>query len=308
MQIFYTDEFVLPLPPGHRFPMEKYRLLREAVAAQGGVTGARLGVPASTSDGELLLVHTPGYLAAVIAGTLERRAARAIGFPWSPGMVERSRRSVGATVAAARAALDDGAGANLAGGTHHAFSDRGGGFCVFNDVAVATRILQREGRVGRVAVLDLDVHQGDGTAAIFRGDPSVFTVSVHGGANYPFRKQQSDLDLPLDDGAGDDVFLPAVARATEAAVEEGRPDLLFYIAGADPHEGDRLGRLAVTREALGRRDELVVEACRNRGIPVAVVMGGGYGRDIRETVQIHLASVRAVAGLVGSPSTNHCAP
>ncbi len=302
MQIFYTDEFVLPLPPGHRFPMEKYRLLREAVAAPGGVTGVRLGVPAPTSDGELRLVHTPGYLAAVIAGTLERRAARAIGFPWSPGMVERSRRSVGATVAAARAALDDGAGANLAGGTHHAFPDRGGGFCVFNDVAVATRILQREGRVRQVAVLDLDVHQGDGTAAIFRGDPSVFTVSVHGGANYPFRKEQSDLDLPLDDGADDDAFLPAVARATEAAVEEGRPDLLFYIAGADPHEGDRLGRLAVTRGALARRDEWVVEACRSRGIPVAVVMGGGYGRDIRETVQIHLASVRAVAGLAGAPA------
>ena len=302
VRIFYTDQFVLPLPPGHRFPMEKYQLLREAVAAPDGVPGARLEVPAPTSDEELRLVHTPEYLGAVLAGTLERRAARAIGFPWSPGMVERSRRSVGATVAAARAALDDGAGANLAGGTHHAFPDRGGGFCVFNDVAVATRILQREGRVGRVSVLDLDVHQGDGTAAIFRDDPSVFTVSVHGGANYPFRKQRSDLDIPLEDRAGDEVFLPAVERAVEAAAEEGRPDLLFYIAGADPHEGDRLGRLAVTREALAWRDERVVAMCRRRGIPVAVVMGGGYGRDIRDTVAIHLASVRAVAGIVGWPA------
>ncbi len=300
MQIFYTDEFVLPLPPGHRFPMEKYRLLREAVAAPGGVLGARLRVPDPTGDQELLLVHTRGYLEAVLAGTLEHRAARAIGFPWSPGMVERSRRSVGATVAAARAALADGAGANLAGGTHHAFPERGGGFCVFNDVAVASRILQREGRARRIAVLDLDVHQGDGTAAIFRDDPSVFTVSVHGGANYPFRKERSDLDLPLPDRAGDEVFLPAVERAIQAAVEEGRPDLLFYIAGADPHEGDRLGRLSVTRGALAERDRLVVEACRSRGIPVAVVMGGGYGREIRDTVAIHLASVKAVATLVGS--------
>ncbi|TVR65700.1 MAG: histone deacetylase, partial [Gemmatimonadales bacterium] len=300
MQIFYTDEFVLPLPPGHRFPMEKYRLLREAVATPGGVSGARLGVPDATSDSELLLVHTREYLDALLAGTLEYRAARAIGFPWSTGMVERSRRSVGATVAAARAALADGAGANLAGGTHHAFPDRGGGFCVFNDVAVAARVLQQEGAVSRVAVLDLDVHQGDGTAAIFRNDPSVFTVSVHGGANYPFRKERSDLDLPLDDRAGDDAFLPAVERAVEAAVEDGRPDLLFYIAGADPHEGDRLGRLSVTREALAHRDHLVVEACRGRGIPVAVVMGGGYGQEIRDTVAIHLASVKAVAELVGS--------
>ncbi len=300
MRIYYTDEFVLPLPEGHRFPMEKYRLLREAVARPGAIPGASLHIPEGATDEELLLVHTPDYLQAVVRGDLEPRAVRSIGFPWSEGLVERSRRSVGATIAAARSALRQGAAANLAGGTHHAFADRGEGFCVFNDVAVAVRVLQRSGSVRRSSVLDLDVHQGNGTAAIFTHDPDIFTVSVHGASNFPFRKERSDLDLPLEDGTGDHAFLEAVARGLRAVVEEGRPDLLFYIAGADPYEGDRLGRLRISREGLAARDQLVTEACRVHGMPVALVMGGGYGHDVQDTVAIHFASIRAAAGLVES--------
>ncbi len=297
MRIHYCDTFVLPLPEGHRFPMAKYRLLREAVEAEGiGGPGA-LRVPEAATDEALLRVHTSDWVRRVAAGTLAPTEVRRIGFPWSPGLVERSRRSVGGTVAAARAALDDGASANLAGGTHHAFPDRGEGFCVFNDVAVAIRTLQAEERVRRAAVVDLDVHQGNGTAAIFRGDPEVFTASVHGAGNFPFHKEPGDLDLPLPDAAGDDAFLAAVEAALHASIERGRPDVLFYLAGADPFEGDRLGRLAVTREGLAERDRLVVDAARRHGIPLVVVMGGGYAHDVADTVAIHLASVRAARSL-----------
>jgi acetoin utilization deacetylase AcuC-like enzyme len=294
MRIFYCDTFVLPLPPGHRFPMEKYRLLREAVVAR---EVGSLEVPEGARDGALLRVHTPDWVERVTTGRLERDEVRRIGFPWSPGLVERSRRSVGGTIAAARAALQDGASANLAGGTHHAFADRGEGFCVFNDVAVAIRAHQATGRLRRAAVLDLDVHQGNGTAAIFRGDPEVFTASVHGAANFPFRKEPGDLDLPLPDGTADGPFLDAVARAIRGVVEVGRPELVFYVAGADPFEGDRLGRMAVTREGLAHRNEMVADAMRQAGIPVAMVMGGGYAHQVEDTVAIHLDAVEAVASL-----------
>jgi acetoin utilization deacetylase AcuC-like enzyme len=297
MRIHYCDTFVLPLPEGHRFPMAKYRLLREAVEAEGiGGEGA-LRVPEAAPDADLLRVHAPDWVQRVAAGTLAPAEIRRIGFPWSPGLVERSRRSVGGTLAAARAALEDGASANLAGGTHHAFPDRGEGFCVFNDVAVAIRALQAEGRVQRAAVVDLDVHQGNGTAAIFRDDPDVFTASVHGAGNFPFHKEPGDLDLPLPDGTGDAPFLAAVETALAAALDRGRPELLFYLAGADPFEGDRLGRLAVTREGLAERDRIVTETARRAGIPLAVVMGGGYAHDVADTVAIHLSSVRTAADL-----------
>ncbi len=291
VRIFYCDHFVLPLPEGHRFPMEKYRLLRERVADEG--LGA-LQVPEAATDEELLRVHDAGYLRRVVEGGLDRDEVRRIGFPWSPGLVERSRRSVGGTLGAARAALEDGTGANLAGGTHHAYADRGEGFCVFNDVAVAVRAVQAEGRAARVAVVDLDVHQGNGTARIFRDDPGVLTVSVHGAANYPFRKEESDVDLPLPDGAGDDAFLDAVDRAVEAALDH-RPDLAFYVAGADPYGGDRLGRLDVSRAGLAERDRRVYDGLAGAGVPVAVVMSGGYAERVEDTVAIHLASVRAAA-------------
>jgi len=302
MKIFYCDEFVLPLPPGHRFPMEKYRLLRERLLTGGVVAPERLDVPPAATDQELSSVHDAGYLHRVIRGGLGREEIRRIGFPWSPELVERSRRSVGGTMAAARSALRDGAGANLAGGTHHAFHDRGEGFCVFNDVAVAARVLLGEGRIQRAGVLDLDVHQGNGTAALFHRDPSVFTVSVHGAGNFPFRKEESDLDLPLLDGAGDDPFLSAVEEGLETLLQQGRPDLIFYLAGADPFEDDRLGRLAVTRAGLAERDRLVVATARREGLPLAVVMAGGYARRVEDTVEIHAHSVESVATLAdGAP-------
>ncbi len=271
--------------------MEKYRLLRERVAAAGLCD---LSVPERASRTQLLRVHAAAYVDRVLGGTLTRDEMRRIGFPWSPELAERSRRSVGGTLAAATAALAEGVAANLAGGTHHAFADRGEGFCVFNDVAVAVRALQAEGRVRRVAVLDLDVHQGNGTAAIFADDPAVRTVSVHGRNNFPFRKERSDLDLELPDGCTDDTHLAAVARALDAALASS-PELIFYVAGADAYEGDRLGRLSVSKEGLAKRDRLVFSACRRAGVPVAVVMSGGYGRDIRDTVEIHEATIRAAS-------------
>jgi len=288
--IFYCDHFVLPLPPGHRFPMEKYSRLRAGVAQ--GLPGGRelLHVPEPASDGELMGVHTPAYHARVVAGTLRPEEVRRIGFPWSPELVERSRRSVGGTVAAARTALQEGVGVNLAGGTHHAFAHRGEGFCVFNDVAVAVRTLQGEGRLRRAAVVDLDVHQGNGTASIFRGDRSVFTVSVHGAGNFPFWKERSDLDLELPDRTGDAVYLEAVRSGVSAALGTN-PELLFYLAGADPYEGDRLGRLSVTREGLAERDRIVFGEARRAGVAVAVSMAGGYASKVEDTVAIHLHTV-----------------
>lgn len=223
-----------------------------------------------------------------------------MGFPWSAELVERSRRSVGGTVQAARAALAEGASANLAGGTHHAYADHGEGFCVFNDVAVAVRALQADGSVRRSAVVDLDVHQGNGTAAIFRDDPTVTTVSVHGAGNYPFEKEVSDLDLPLDDGADDQQFLLAVRTAIEHALASN-PDVLFYIAGADPYEHDRLGRLGVSKQGLRSRDDRVFEACAAEDVPVAVVMSGGYAMDVHDTVDIHTYTVRAASTSAARP-------
>jgi len=296
---YYSDHFVLPLPDGHRFPMAKYARLRERVIAEGIVARGDL-VEAQAAPWEALtLVHTPGYVAAVAAGTLPAEMIRRIGFPWSPAMVERSRRSAGATIAAARTALVEGAAVNLAGGTHHAFADRGEGYCVFNDVAVATRIVQHEGRCRQVAVVDCDVHQGNGTAAIFRDDPSVFTFSLHGAGNYPFRKETSDLDVELPDGAGDDDYLEALGAHLPAALS-GNPQLAFYLAGADPYAGDRLGRLRVSMAGLAARDQLVLGACRAAQVPVAVVMSGGYAPDVDDIVAIHLATVRAAAAFAAA--------
>ncbi|MFO1414028.1 MAG: histone deacetylase [Burkholderiales bacterium] len=294
MQVFYTDHFVLPLPPGHRFPMRKYAALRERV---GGVAGDRLRVPDAATDAELARVHDPAYVAAVTGGTLDERALRRIGFPWSPGMVERSRRSAGATIAACRSALAHGVGVNLAGGTHHAHAAHGEGFCVFNDAAVAARAMQAEGRARRVLVVDLDVHQGDGTAAIFAGDDTVFTLSVHGRNNFPFRKTASRLDVELDDGTGDDAYLAALGAALPHAIASARADLAIYLAGADPFVGDRLGRLALTKAGLAARDRTVFAALRAAGLPVAVAMAGGYADAIDDIVDIHFATVQLALGL-----------
>lgn len=295
MKAFYCDHFVLSLPEGHRFPMEKYRLLRERVLESGAVAPEDLIVPEAATDEQILRVHEPGYLRRVAAGELDRAELRRIGFPWSPNMVERSRRSAGGTMAACREAFASGVAVNLAGGTHHAFPDHGEGYCVFNDAAIAARAMQAEGRAARVVILDCDVHQGNGTAAIFRGDPAVFTFSLHGRRNFPFRKQRSDLDIELEDGTGDDAYLAALEAGLDHALGHhggAGADLAIYVSGADPHERDRLGLLKVTRAGLLARDRMVFERCRLAGLPVAVVMAGGYGADVRETVEIHLQTVQ----------------
>jgi acetoin utilization deacetylase AcuC-like enzyme len=307
MKAFYSDHFVLPLPPGHRFPMAKYGMLRDHLTRD--FPAVELMAAPCASDGELALAHSPAYVASIIAGTLDAAAQREIGFPWSSAMVERSRRSVGATVAVVRCALVEGIAANLAGGTHHAYADKGGGFCVFNDVAVAARLMQAEwGRktgfhpVGiadaalrpplQVAVIDLDVHQGNGTAHIFRGDDSVFTLSLHGDKNFPFRKECSDLDVPLADECGDADYLMALERALDELGNRFNPGLVIYLAGADPFEGDRLGRLKLSVDGLEARDRRVFDWCFARHIPLAFVMAGGYGVKIEETVQIQLNTYR----------------
>ena len=297
MRAYSSERFVLPLPDGHRFPMQRYRLLRECVEAQ--LPAIRILEPPAASDGEIALAHTPDYVRRVVEGRLDAMQQREIGFPWSPQMVERSRRSVGATIAAARAALAEGVAANLAGGTHHASADRGSGYCVFNDAAVAARLMQAEWRRTRrdelhVALIDLDVHQGNGSAAIFRNDPTVFTLSMHAERNFPFRKEASDLDVALPDGCGDAQYLDALDRALEtlwARTADAPPGLIFYLAGADPHEGDRLGRLKLSAAGLAERDRRVLGAARERRVAVALSMAGGYGRDIADTISIQRATL-----------------
>ncbi len=293
MNAFYSDTFVLPLPEGHRFPMSKYVRLRERLLTEGILSDADLCVPAPAEWEALRLVHTPEYVEAVATGTLSPAAQRRIGFPWTPSMVERSRRSVGATVEAGRTVAERGprVAANLAGGTHHAFADCGSGYCVFNDVAVAARVLQHEGRIHRATVVDCDVHQGDGTASIFRNDPTVFTMSLHGANNFPFKKEVGDLDVTFPDGTGDDEYLAALTGHLPAVLDETEPDIVFYLAGADPYVGDRLGKLGLSIEGLRERDRFVFEQCRTRAIPVVVAMSGGYATDVDAIVTIHTNTI-----------------
>ncbi|MFZ4760827.1 MAG: histone deacetylase [Burkholderiaceae bacterium] len=291
MKAFYSDRFVLPLPDGHRFPMTKYRLLRERI--ERDLPQVTLLEPEPATDGVLALGHTPDWIERLSLGRLTPLEQRQIGFPWSPAMVERSRRSVGATLAACRAALQDGAAANLAGGTHHAGPDRGEGFCCFNDVAVAARLMQAERRARRVAIIDLDVHQGNGTAEILRNDPSVFTLSIHGARNFPFRYRcEGDLDVDLPDDTPDDAYLDALDAALAALAARFEPDFLIFLAGADVYQGDRLGRLALSIPGIAERDRRVFEWARVRGVPVAVAMGGGYCTEVERIVDIHFGTIR----------------
>lgn len=295
MKAYYSDHFVLPLPAGHRFPMAKYGLLRERLARE--LPQVALQEAPRASDGELALVHAPAYIASLEQGTISPAAMHEIGFPWSAAMMERSRRSAGATVAATRMALHEGVAANLAGGTHHAYGEKGGGFCVFNDAAVAARLMQAEwGRQQRhalhVAIIDLDVHQGNGTAHIFQQDDSVFTLSLHGERNFPFRKENSDLDVALPDGCGDEPYLQALETAIEELQHRFEPGLVIYLAGADPFEGDRLGRLNLSYDGLEARDRRVFDWCWQRRIPLAFAMAGGYGVKSDETVQVQFNTYR----------------
>jgi acetoin utilization deacetylase AcuC-like enzyme len=292
MRLFYTDIFVLPLPIGHRFPMEKYSRLRETLLASGDFAESDFYLPAAATDEELARAHDSTYIEQVYSGQLPEKAQKAIGFPWSLGMVERSRRSAGATIAACRAALADGVAANLAGGTHHAFRDRGEGFCVFNDAAVAARAMQAEGLAKRILIIDCDVHQGNGTASILADDDSIFTFSIHGARNFPFDKEQSDLDIELPDNSTDTAYLLRLDEGLNTAFDLARPDLVIYLAGADPFHDDRLGRLSLSFSGLAERDRCIFSRCKSLGIPVALAMAGGYARQIDDTVAIHATTIR----------------
>ncbi|MEA9603384.1 histone deacetylase [Polynucleobacter sp. JS-JIR-II-c23] len=290
MKAFYTDHFVLPLPEGHRFPMEKYLRLRDLVSGEKNIE--LVEAPAAT-DTQILYAHDPRYLIKVIEGKLSPQEQREIGFPWSGQMVERSRRSAGATVAATKTALRDGIAANLAGGTHHAYRDSGSGFCVFNDSAIAARTLQKEISSSlKIAVIDLDVHQGNGTASILQNDDSIFTLSIHGENNFPFKKEESDLDLGLADGCDDASYLHALSQSLDQLDSRFKADCLIFLAGADPHEGDRLGRLNVSTAGMRLRDETVFQYALDRQLPIAFSMAGGYGKEITSTVDIHFQTIK----------------
>lgn len=287
-RLYYCDHHEIALPPGHKFPMSKYRLLRETLQADGEWEFA----PAPAAEQETVeLAHDPAYVRRFLDGTIDDQSMRRIGFPWSPGLVRRTMASVGGTLAAARDAVASGFGGTLAGGTHHAFRDLGSGFCVFNDIAVAVLALRRDGLAARAAVIDLDVHQGDGTAAIFEHDEAVFTASVHGANNFPFRKQRSRADIELADGAGDREYLDAVREALRGAATFA-PQAAFYQSGVDALAGDRLGRLAVTPEGMAQRDRLVMEWARAARIPLTVTLGGGYSDPVDLTVLAHARTYR----------------
>ena len=287
-----SAHYVIALPDGHRFPIAKYARLRDAVLAAGVVRPGDLHDPARAPLEDVRRVHDEGYLDRLVRGTMPPAEQRLVGFPWSEGLVERSFRASGGTLEAAEHALQAGIAMNLAGGTHHAFADRGEGFCVLNDVAIAVRALRARGRIRRAAIIDLDVHQGNGTHALLADDAHCFTFSMHGRRNYPFRKVPGTLDMELEDGTEDTEYLERLAAALPGVLAAARPDIVFYLAGADPHEGDSLGRLKLSFDGLMRRDALVLEQARAIGVPVAIAIAGGYGRDIADTVQVHLNTAR----------------
>lgn len=295
---YFPDTPDLPLPPGHRFPAGKYKALRALIEGERVLGRAALLPSPVATRAELLTAHEPAYVDAVQDGTLSAEAQRRIGLPWSPVLALRARTVAGGTLAAARAALRDGLSGQLAGGTHHAHAGFGAGFCVFNDVAVAALTLLAGGSIGRAAVLDLDVHQGDGNADILGPDPRVLVASVHGERNFPFRKPPSDIDIALPDGADDGAMLAAVAELLPV-LAAFRPDVLFYIAGVDPLAEDRLGRLSMTADGLMARDRAVLEVCRRRGLPVVLLPGGGYAEPISLTVAAYANTFRAAADVFG---------
>ena len=297
MQFFYTDEFVLPLPPTHRFPMQKYALLRERIESSHLTGRHQLVRPPAATDEQLLRAHSAEYIRRVVTGQFRPEEIRRLGFPWSPELVERSRRSSGATISACRAALKDGCSINLAGGTHHAYRDRAEGFCLFNDSVVAARDLQSTRSATKVLVIDCDVHQGNGTASIVREDPSIYAFSIHSERNYPQPKEVGDLDIGLPDGTTDGDYLAALAYGLKTAFRESAPDLAIFLAGADPYYGDRLGRLSLTLNGLAARDRLVLETCHEQSVPVAISMAGGYCPDINQIVDCHFQTVVIAAEL-----------
>ena len=297
MQAYHYDSFTFPLPADHRFPAAKYYRLSQAILERGILPAADLRIPQPASREQLELVHTPAYVSSVFEGTLTEKEVRRMGLPWSLELVERARRSVGSTIAVCRAAFNEGIAASLGGGTHHAYPDHGEGYCIFNDVAVAARVMLAEDRAQRIAILDCDVHQGNGTAAIFAGDANVFTFSIHGAKNFPFHKETGSLDIALPDATGDEVYLQALQDGLDQVFLPGPFDLAIYLAGADPFQGDRLGRMALSKAGLARRDELVFERCRQVKLPMAVTMSGGYAKEIEDIVDIHCETIRQAQAL-----------
>jgi acetoin utilization deacetylase AcuC-like enzyme len=293
MRVLYTPRYYADIGEGHVFPIRKFELVRDRLLAEGTLAPVEIVEPREVAVEDVLLVHTEDYVTRLRAGALTPREIRRLGLPWSKALVRRSFLATAGTIAAARFALTDGAASNLAGGTHHAFPDHGEGFCVLNDVAVAIRLLRRDGLIRRAAVVDLDVHQGNGTAAIFADDTEVFTFSMHGAKNYPLFKPRSSLDVELADNTADDEYLETLARHLPRVFAHA-PDIVLYLGGADPYAGDKLGRLALTIEGLRARDELVLRECRERSLPVVTVMSGGYGADIADTVEIHCNTIRTV--------------
>ena len=295
----YHPDYVTPLPAGHRFPMPKFGILRDLLLADGVAKAGHFHRPTPATHAQLQRVHDADYVSAFVEGRLDRDAVRRIGLPWSAGLVTRTLTAVGGTIRTAELALDHGLACNTAGGTHHAHADFGSGFCIFNDLAVAAADLLARGAVQQVLIVDLDVHQGDGTAALLADEPRAFTFSMHCGKNFPLRKVASDLDVSLEAGLGDRGYLAALARVLPNLLERVEPDLVLYDAGVDPHHDDKLGHLAMTDEGLARRDRYVLECCRQQGVAVACVIGGGYHADHHVLARRH-STIHRVARSVAS--------
>jgi acetoin utilization deacetylase AcuC-like enzyme len=298
MRIFYTPRYYADIGEGHVFPIRKFELVRDRLLHERTLRPTDITEPQPAPLADVLLVHTEDYVTRLRAGLLTPRELRRLGLPWSKALVRRSFLAAGGTTEAARWSLENGVGSNLAGGTHHAFAERGEGFCVLNDVAIAIRVLKRDGLIERAAIVDCDVHQGNGTATIFEEDASVYTFSMHGAKNYPLFKARSSLDVELEDGTGDEAYLQKLASHLPRVFEHA-PDLIFYLGGADPYVGDRLGRLSLSIKGLYERDAFVLEECRRRGVPVVTVMSGGYAEEIQDTVEIHCNTIRAVRNIFG---------
>ncbi len=298
MKLFYTDIFVLPLPAGHHFPMEKYSRLSKKIMDSEIADDKSFHIPHAATDDEITAVHDPLYLSRFLNGSLNSKELRRLGLPWTRQLVERSRRSCGATIDACEEALENGLGINLAGGTHHAFRDYGEGYCVFNDSAVAAINMVISHRLKNILIIDCDVHQGNGTASILSDNKNIFTFSIHGRKNYPHDKEKSDLDIPLEDKTSDSVYLDMLSKGINQSIDASKPDLIIYLAGADPYFDDKFGRLSLTKEGLVDRDRFVFEYCRKSGIPVAVCMAGGYAKEVADTVDIHYQTVKNAVNML----------
>jgi len=293
MRIFYTDTFPIPLPETHSFPRNKYELLRRRIMENQIAQSVDLQIPRAATYAEIIRAHDPVYIHRLQNGELSAKEIRRVGLPWSPEIVRRARYSAGATIEACRAALEEGIAVNLGGGTHHAFSDHGQGYCWLNDSGIASRAIQAEGLAGNILIIDCDVHQGNGTAAIVQNDPTIFTFSIHGKNNFPYHKEKSDRDVELADGTEDAAYLNALENGLAASMQNFKADLVIYLAGADPYHDDRFGRLALTKAGLAQRDRLVFRHLDQAGLPVAVTMAGGYAPNVQDTVDIHFQTVLA---------------